>query len=268
MLVAYAHDVMTQGLQRRAAGSPSRVRRLAAGVAARRATVAEPRLLNQFDAVVTFSAKDCALLKDLGVHVPIHAEQLFFELPSEVATLAEQTVVFVGAMFRPENDQAAKWLVSEIWPLVAAEVPEGRLLIVGSGPSAELEEMSRESPGVQTLGFVPDLLAVYRSASVAIAPLVVGAGIKLKVIEALASGVPVIATPVGAEGLPSQIFPGVSDDPRELARLMVDLLRDAKMRRLFGAFGRRWAESAHKSLAGDMESAVRRYREAAARPRG
>jgi glycosyltransferase involved in cell wall biosynthesis len=226
--------------------------------------VLEPKLLNKFDYVATFSEKDGGLLRGLGVRVPVLIEQLYFDLPREVAPLSGSVVVFVGAMYRPENDQAARWLVSDIWPRVREAVPDSELLIVGSGPSAKLRELAGREKGVTTVGFVKDLAAVSREASVVVAPLVVGAGVKLKVIEALASGVPVVATSVGAEGLPPYLFPGMPTTAEDVAGLIGELMRRPDYRRAIGAAGRTWAEGAHMRLGADVLAAVGRYRKAAA----
>jgi glycosyltransferase involved in cell wall biosynthesis len=263
VLVAYAHDVMTQALRRRAAGSPSTIRRMAARVAARRATSLEPELLNRFDSVATFSDKDGALLRSLGVRVPIRVEQLYFELPERSASLKGSTVLFLGALYRPENDQAARWLITDIWPAVRVAVPDSDLLIVGSGPSAELRRLADQDPRVRAPGFVHDLSGLYQEAAVVIVPLLVGAGVKLKVIEALASGLPVVATRIGAEGLPRHLFAGVSDDAAELARITMQLLTDLEKRRAAGAVGRQWAESAHTRLEQDVSTAVQLYHRSA-----
>jgi glycosyltransferase involved in cell wall biosynthesis len=220
--------------------------------------------LNKFDYVATFSEKDEKLLRGLGVRSPVLVEQLYFELPRRVSPLIGSTVVFVGAMYRPENDQAATWLISDIWPGVRDAVPDSELLIVGSGPSERLRELAEAQKGVTTVGFVQDLAAIYRAASVVVAPLVVGAGVKLKVIEALASGVPVVATSVGAEGLPPDLFPGTPTTAEELARLISELIRRPDYRRSVGAAGRTWAERAHRRLGSDVLAAVERYRQAAA----
>ncbi|MGY1609574.1 glycosyltransferase [Geodermatophilus sp. SYSU D00700] len=259
LLVAYAHDVMTQALGRRSVAAPVLLRRLAARVATARAAKLEPWLLNKFDAVATFSEKDEALLRSLGVRVPVRVEQLHFDLPRTTAVLSEPIVLFVGAMYRPENDQAAKWLVSDIWPTIRSAVPGAKLLIVGSGPSAKLQALAAQAEGVRVVGYIPDLSAAYCQASVVVAPLITGAGIKLKVVEAFAHGVPVVGTTVAAEGFPPHLFSGIADEAVGLAKHVVQLLGDPIAKRSAAAAGRRWAERAHKRVMRDIEASVERY---------
>jgi glycosyltransferase involved in cell wall biosynthesis len=263
-LVAYAHDVMTQSLQRRAERAPGRGSRFVAGVAARRARVREPRLLNRFDRVVTFSDKDRLLLEGLGVTVPITVEQLYFDLPSSVSTTDAPRVLFAGALQRRENAEATSWLITHIWPAVRTQVPDAQLIIAGANPSAALRDVAGRASGISVTGYVEDLMAVYRTASLFVAPLLTGAGVKLKVIDAWANGLPVVATVVGAEGLPAELFGAVTDDPKEFADRVAGLLADEPARRRLQHVGRAWAQSAHDRLAADVTASLESYRRAAA----
>jgi glycosyltransferase involved in cell wall biosynthesis len=111
-------------------------------------------------------------------------------------------IVFVAGFAHPPNVDAAKWLVQVIMPVVRARWG-GRphLWLVGSNPAPEIEQLAGDD--VTVTGYVSDerLLEFYRSARVAIVPLRVGAGMKGKVIEALHYGIPLVTTPVGAQGL-------------------------------------------------------------------
>jgi hypothetical protein len=254
---------MVQGLRRRARRSPTVLKRAVAGVAALRAVRLEPRLLNAFDRVATFSEKDASLLVQLGVRVPISVEQLYFDLPPRAAAPSGSNVLLTGAMYRAENDQAAQWFLTHIWPQVKRQVPSTVLTIAGSGPSADLQRLAKQSRDVQVTGYVDDLTAVYGRASVAIAPLLMGAGVKVKVIEALASGLPVVATTIGAEGLPENLFGGIADDPTVFGQHVTDLLRDPAARSKFGAAGRAWAEEAHARIDENIGASVELYRRAA-----
>ncbi|MCC2674661.1 MAG: glycosyl transferase [Ramlibacter sp.] len=137
-------------------------------------------------------------------------------------------ILFVAAFDRPPNVDAAKWLVRSIMPLVRAASPEPvQLWLVGSNPSDEVRRLA--GPDVEVTGFVTDaeLQAFYRQARVAIVPLRMGAGMKGKVIEALHEGLPLVTTPVGAQGLEGlEAVACVSVDEGALAHGLVELLRD------------------------------------------
>lgn len=110
-------------------------------------------------------------------------------------------IIFVAGFAHPPNVDAAKWLVRDILPLLRAERPDLRLALVGSNPTDEVRALAGDD--VEVTGFVTDeeLGRRYRAARVVVCPLRFGAGVKLKVIEAMHHGVPLVTTPVGAQGL-------------------------------------------------------------------
>lgn len=123
-------------------------------------------------------------------------------LASSIAGRAsDDTLLFVGGFRHDPNVDGIKWFVSEVLPLVLARRPGVKLNVVGSNVPAEVQRLA--SSNVHLLGFVSDaeLEAIYRHAAVAIAPLRYGAGVKGKVIEAMARAVPVATTSIGAQGI-------------------------------------------------------------------
>lgn len=136
-------------------------------------------------------------------------------------------IIFIAGFGHPPNADAAAWFVTEILPLVRAVVPTAHLSIIGSNPTEQVRALVNE--GIALFANVSDaeLTAAYDRARVAVVPLRCGAGVKLKVVEALRGGVPLVTTPVGAQGLAglSQIVP-VEDDPAVFAAAVVTLLQD------------------------------------------
>ncbi len=127
-------------------------------------------------------------------------------------------LLFVGGFGHPPNGDAITWFCKNVMPLVKSRIPGARLSIVGSRPSPEILALAQ--PGVDVLGFVSDerLLELYREADIAVAPLRYGAGVKGKVIEAMARGLPVVTTDVGAQGLEKgSEFLFVGNDAEDLA---------------------------------------------------
>jgi len=150
-------------------------------------------------------------------------------------------VVFVGPMWHAPNHDGASWFCTEVWGQVRRSVPEARFRIIGSnawGYPMDTTALA-ESPGVTVEGFVADLSRVYATATVVVAPLRFGAGMKGKVCEAMAAGAPVVTTTVGAEGI--RAVPGrdllVADDPVEFARAVVAVLVDGHLAASVGAAG-------------------------------
>lgn len=112
-------------------------------------------------------------------------------------------LIFVGSYAHPPNVDAVRWLVEEILPTLASRRPDLLVRIVGHGLPEELRAALPSNARWE--GWVPDLRAAYGSARVAIAPLRYGAGMNMKVTDALAHGVPVVTTPVGAHGLAAEV---------------------------------------------------------------
>jgi glycosyltransferase involved in cell wall biosynthesis len=136
-------------------------------------------------------------------------------------------IIFVAGFGHPPNEDAACWFVDEIFPLIRAQCPGAHLSIIGAAPAARVRALAGDGIAVFADVSDLDLAAAYRRARVAVVPLRCGAGVKLKVVEALREGLPLVTTPIGAQGLPglSQLVM-VEDQPRRFARAVALLLQD------------------------------------------
>lgn len=162
------------------------------------------------------------------------------------AARAPSELVFSGSMDWYPNEDAMLHFVRRVLPGIRAEHPETTVTVVGRNPSRRLRDVAREA-GVRVTGTVGDVRPFLDAASVYVAPLRVGGGTRLKILEALAMAKPVVATGIAAEGLP--IEPGEhflrADDPRTFAQAVVSLLRDPGRRSRLGAAGRRLVLERH-----------------------
>jgi glycosyltransferase involved in cell wall biosynthesis len=165
-----------------------------------------------------------------------------------------RTIVFVGNLGYWPNAEGVAWFLDRVWPRVAARAaPAPRLWLVGCGCPPALERLARRA-GARLLGAVDDLGAVYRRASLALAPLRCGGGTRIKVIEAALSRVPVIATRFGATGLPLRDGRDIwlADDAVDFADAVIAALSHRADRA-------RRSESAYRRLVSrhEREAAVR-----------
>ena len=154
---------------------------------------------------------------------------------SQAALDGPPTAGIIGtASWRP-TEAAVLRLVERVWPLVRQSVPDARLLVAGRGTSELLRSV--DVPGVSVVGEVPSAPAFLRGLSTLLYPLERGSGMKVKVLESIACGLPVVTTPLGAEGI---AVDGVTirTDDRSLAEAAIELLSDPAARREQGAAAR------------------------------
>lgn len=158
--------------------------------------------LRAFDAVVTFSEVD---RQTLALDLPI--DRIFcspFPIPSDVAIAARPNAqsdgrfVFIGSELHHPNADALSWLLKEIWPRIAAQVPNPRLEVIGQW-SEHWTTLTHDCR-VSFVGFAPDINAALRR-GIMLVPLRIGSGIRTKILAAFGCGMPVVSTTVGAEGL-------------------------------------------------------------------
>ncbi len=134
-------------------------------------------------------------------------------------------VGFVGSMDWQPNRHGIKHFAYQILPRVRAKFPDIQLIIVGRNPPADIRSMEH-LPGVVVTGTVEDTRPFLRRASMSIVPLYMGGGTRLKIFEAMASGVPVVSTPLGVEGLDvqSEEHLAIADSDEQFALAIMELL--------------------------------------------
>jgi glycosyltransferase involved in cell wall biosynthesis len=205
--------------------------------------------------VVVVSPQDGAELLLLNPDLPIEIipngiDLSYFHLQNDRRETA--TLLFVGNYEYAPNVDAALRLATEILPQVRAHVSEANLWLVGHAPPAELRAISREA--ITVTGSVPDVRPYLARATVFVSPLRLGAGIKNKVLEAMAMGCPVVATPLSVDGIDSRHERDVLvADEDALADNVIRVLKDADLQRRLSANGRQLIEARYSwSRVADM----------------
>jgi glycosyltransferase involved in cell wall biosynthesis len=153
-------------------------------------------------------------------------------------------IVISGVMSTYTNVDAASWFAREIFPRVRRELPEAKFWIVGRQPQRAVRALG-QAPGVVVTGEVPDVYEWLVKAQVGVAPLRIGAGMQNKVVQAMASELPVVATPIANEGIGAE--PGrdllIGADDEAFAAHVVRLLRDEELRMRVGRAARSFVEA-------------------------
>ncbi len=159
--------------------------------------------------------------------------QLKKKLPSK------PTVLFVGTFKWLPNIEAVDLIVKDIWPLIKRKLPQAELKIVGFSPTSKIKSYAQD-PSIKVLGGIPDIREAFATSHVLLAPILSGKGTRFKVLEALITGTPVVATNLAVEGL--RVKPGenvlTADNPRQLAQLTLKVLQDAKLRQRLAQAGK------------------------------
>jgi glycosyltransferase involved in cell wall biosynthesis len=150
----------------------------------------------------------------------------------------DPVLLYAAAFGYVPNADAARWLAAELWPRMRDQLGGGRLVLAGGHPPGDLVDGS--DPSVQVTGRLPDLGPLLAAATLAPVPLRAGGGTRLKVLEALAHGVPVVSTRKGCEGLDVEdgVHVVLADDADRFVQAGVDLHRDRHRRRQLATAGR------------------------------
>lgn len=216
----------------------------------------EGKVLRSVHAAVVFSDRDRRVLLPLAGTTPVVRITPGLDLPAHPLSAVgtdPSSVLFVGNFQHFPNVSAARRLITEILPRVHASHPTATATIVGSSPPAYLRALAGER--VAVTGWVPDATPYLDRAAVVVAPITEGGGIRIKVLEALAAGKAVVASPLGAEGVPlgdsAPLLLAESDE--ELAAAIANLLADPARRAALGSRARAWA-AAHLGWQRSMDA--------------
>jgi glycosyltransferase involved in cell wall biosynthesis len=168
-------------------------------------------------------------------------------------------LVFTGTLGYQPNSEGITWFADRVWPEILRAIPDAQLEIVGRAPPPSVLALDQR-PGISVIGPVPLMAPYFARAHAVIVPILTGAGIRVKIVEAMTAGRPIVSTTLGWEGLPD-VVPGehllVADDPAEFAAATIRLLREPDLRRRLSEHARALAERRYdwRGL-GDEQEAV------------
>lgn len=199
------HNIESELMENYSRQTISLVKRYYAALTARRLFAAEARILQTASGHVVCSERERAILqrREPGARVAVienGVDKPAFDAAMKSSDPARERIVFVGSFNYHANIEGVLWFAQSIWPAIRQRFPETKLTLVGSDPSPAVLAL-RDQPGIEVTGTVPDVRPYYGGAFAAVVPLLSGGGTRLKILEAMAAGVPVISTPKGAEGL-------------------------------------------------------------------
>jgi len=213
----------------------------------------EGRALQQYErsicerssCVIVTTDREARLVRQIAdgtrVHViPNGVDSQYFQPRAAVPPLMPPTIGFVGDMSYFPNQEATIYFARKVLPLVRESLPGTRLLIVGRSPSRQVQQLKNQE-GIEVTGFVPDVRVWLAKMHVSVAPFSIAAGIQNKILEAMACGLPVVATSKAIQGLAADTarVVDVADSSGDMAAKIVRLLRDPQLARATGSEARR-----------------------------
>ena len=253
-LVYNWHNIESEALRRYGASSHSLARRWYAGLTAGKMEALERDILRKGFGHVVCSDRERDQLRNIVAEAPIETIQngvdteYFQDSGASVDpnNASGPRVVFVGSFDYYPNVEAATSFAQNIWPVIRQRIPDATLFLVGANPTPSVQALAN-LPSVTVTGTVPDVRPYYGGALAAIVPLRTGGGTRLKILEAMAAGVAVVSTPLGAEGLavtPGQdILLADPDDSAAWVDRLLLLLQSPGRRLQLAAAGQRLVKS-------------------------
>ncbi len=228
----FEHDVYFQSIARRLPFLKSPVEKIQARWEYLRALRYELRLLPKMDRVQVCSRDNAdhllSFLPALKGHIDDGYRAGIDTTLYSFTTCGRKpfTILFLGSFRHAPNQEALQWFVGGVLPLILAAEPEARFVVVGSDPPPPHALHPPES--IDFVGFVDDIREPLAQYAVFVCPILSGSGVRVKLLEAFAAGIPVVSTRLGAEGLTDKDgeICALADDPRGFADHVLDLLRD------------------------------------------
>lgn len=211
----------------------------------------EARLCQEFDHVLAVSEEDRAALIDaVGRPLEITVIPIAIdtdELKPVTRSPGTDHILYMGTMYWPPNIDGVFWFIREVWPLIRAQRPNLIFDVVGARPPQELLELSKPETGINVTGYVKDTSPYLEKAGLMIVPLRAGGGMRVKILEALALGLPVVSTTLGCEGiaLENGYHTLIADTPLEFARATLQLLDNQALADELGRNGRNLIETSY-----------------------
>jgi sugar transferase (PEP-CTERM/EpsH1 system associated) len=222
----------------------------------------EVRAAEWYDEVWFVSERERLLMADNvtrpSLHViPMGIEPRYLQVNREIS--ANAPILFVGNFDVPHNVDAARFLAKEIMPLILDTSPDEELQLVGAGDMQSIAKLG-DLPGINVVGFVPNLEELYANCSVFVAPLRFSAGLQIKVLEAMTAAIPVVAAPTICSGLAAvpEEHMLVAQSAEQYAAQVLRLLDDNNLSRRIGENARRFVSDRYS-----WQTAVDRLKEIA-----
>ncbi len=233
----FEHDIYFQSIARGSANPHGLIEKTKAAYEYLRALRYELRVLPRFDRVQVCSPENgnylLSFLPDLRGRIDDNRAGIATSrYPFHADGREPETILFLGSFRHLPNQEGLTWFVKRVLPTVLEHKPRARLVIVGSEPPPR-HSLPHLPDNIELRGFVEDVREPLGRYAVFVCPILSGSGMRVKLLEAFAAGIPVVSTPLGAEGLAGKDgeICALAEDPAEFARRIVELFDDPERAR-------------------------------------
>ncbi len=196
---------------------------------AKRIKKLEVQQLNEFDAIIPITERDAKSLKQLGCKKPMHVTPTGMDINSltiETSKMEFPSVFHIGALDWPPNQEGLLWFFQKVWPLVLQKQPNLKFYLAGRNAPDKMKNLRVKN--LIFVGEVDSAVDFMNSKAIGIVPLLSGSGMRIKIVEGMALGKPMVTTSIGAEGNPAKDGKEVmiADHPSEFAQKILQLIND------------------------------------------
>lgn len=231
-IIVRTHNVEHQLWEEKAINSTNPLKKWYLSILAKQLRKYEIETLQKVDGIATISQQDEFDFKQLTIQSPIRTIPVAMPNLEKRIDYSPDTFFFIGSMNWEPNKEAVQRLLYTIFPLIQREIPTAQLILAGSFMPQEL--LVRQQEGVKIVGFVDDINHFFKSNGILLSPIQSGSGVRVKLIEAMNMGLPIISTSKGAEGIPQEGQLIIEDNPNDFAQKAVQLYLDSNLRTQLG----------------------------------
>ena len=215
--------------------------RLKSAIQLKRLQTYEFEMYNAMDHILTLTSEDRFTLLNAAPQLPISVVAPGIDITalnhvSEINKSTHPLLLMCGYFTDKSNRDAALWFIRSIWPVIKKQHPETKCQFVGKGIGSEMRQAAGKDSRIELITDVEDLRPYRKGATIFINPMRLGSGLRVKILEAMGSSLPVVTTSLGAAGIPAQngVNCLISDTPKEFAESILWLLKDKNLSKKIG----------------------------------
>lgn len=231
-IIVRTHNVEHQIWEQYAANTSNPIKKWYLKRLASAMKTAEISNLNTVDLLATISNTDAETFRNLGIKTPRVTIPVAMEVHSKKTTFSSDSIFFLGSMNWQPNSEAVDWLVSSIFPALKKVIPEVRLNLAGSFMNGKFP--SHKNAGIINHGFVENSTDFMLKKGILVLPIQSGSGVRMKLLEALSLGIPVVTTAIGAQGINDLSTVYCAETEEEFVAKIAELLLSTEKQLLLG----------------------------------